>query len=303
MATMTNDVETTPNTPPRAGARWGQERRLEFIDYRLHWDGHLNRSDLTSFFGISVPQSSLDLAEYIKRAPGNLTYDTSTKVYRAPSSFQALFASSSLERYLEDLLRATVSPEGLHGSFLGWYPPVATVPRPWRRLDVTAVIAVVKAIRQHEALTIRYQSFSSATPSVRVVTPHALVNNGFRWHMRAYCHTNDDFRDFLLSRVLEIEKSKIDQERASADRAWHNMVRLVLAPHPELESGHRKVIELDFGMTEGECSFECRQALLFYALQQLGLDQPDSGKSAKAQQIILNNRDELAEFLPKTSYR
>ena len=117
MATMTNDVETTPNTPPRAGARWGQERRLEFIDYRLHWDGHLNRSDLTSFFGISVPQSSLDLAEYIKRAPGNLTYDTSTKVYRAPSSFQALFASSSLERYLEDLLRATEAPKAYMAVF------------------------------------------------------------------------------------------------------------------------------------------------------------------------------------------
>lgn len=33
----------------RQGARWGQERRLEFIDYRLRWDGQINRSSLTDF--------------------------------------------------------------------------------------------------------------------------------------------------------------------------------------------------------------------------------------------------------------
>ena len=45
-------------------ARWGQERRLEFIDFRLYWEGRINRSDLIDFFGISVPQASLDLAKY-----------------------------------------------------------------------------------------------------------------------------------------------------------------------------------------------------------------------------------------------
>ena len=43
---------------------WGQERRLEFIDFRLLWEGRLNRADLTTFFRISVPQASLDLAKY-----------------------------------------------------------------------------------------------------------------------------------------------------------------------------------------------------------------------------------------------
>jgi hypothetical protein len=43
---------------------WGQERRLEFIDFRLLWEGRLNRADITTFFRISVPQASLDLAKY-----------------------------------------------------------------------------------------------------------------------------------------------------------------------------------------------------------------------------------------------
>lgn len=290
-------------TTSKPSSRWGQERRLEFIDYRLRWDGQINRSDLTAFFGISVPQASLDLSEYTKRAPGNLEYDTSTKVYRASSSFEAAFASSALERYLDDLLRIAINPEVPYGSFLGWHPVVATVPRPWRMLDVEIVIEVVRAIREARALKVRYQSFSGPEPSVRALTPHALVSDGYRWHMRAYCHKREEFRDFLLSRILEIKGSEADQDRSRGDVEWHHTLKLVLAPHPKLESTHRAVIELDYGMQDGECVLECRQALVFYVLQQLGLFEDDCGKSAKVQQITLKNRKELAAFLPKTNHR
>ena len=30
---------------------WGQDRRLEFIDFRLLWEGRLNRADITTFSG------------------------------------------------------------------------------------------------------------------------------------------------------------------------------------------------------------------------------------------------------------
>ena len=303
MTTNQNGFEGSPNPAAKTGKRWGQERRLEFIEYRLRWDGQINRSDLTAFFGISVPQASLDLSEYTKRAQGNLEYDASTKMYRASSSFEPVFASSSLERYLEDLLRDAVNPDVPYGSFLGWHPPVAVVPRPWRRLDTATTISVVMAIRQSLALSIRYQSFSSSSPSLRTVTPHALVNDGFRWHMRAFCHKNGDFRDFLLSRILEVETRYADQERSHEDHAWHHIVQLVLAPHPQLKAAHRGVIELDYGMRGGQCLLECRQALLFYVLQQLGLLEEDSAKSAEAQQIVLKNREKLAEFLPKTQHR
>ena len=72
--------KTTAHIPAFSG-RWGQDRRLQLIEYRLRWAGRLNRSDLTAFFGISVPQASLDLAEYGRRAPGNLAYDKKTRSY------------------------------------------------------------------------------------------------------------------------------------------------------------------------------------------------------------------------------
>ncbi|MGN0902537.1 MAG: hypothetical protein ACI4M9_04555, partial [Succinivibrio sp.] len=44
--------------------KWSRKRRIEFIDFRLYLDGKINRGDLVSFFGISIPQASLDMAYY-----------------------------------------------------------------------------------------------------------------------------------------------------------------------------------------------------------------------------------------------
>jgi hypothetical protein len=290
------------NASTPSGARWGQDRRLEFIEYRLLWNERLNRSDLTSYFGISVPQASLDVSEYARRAPENLEYDRSTRTYVASANFRPIFQSSNLERYLEDLLNTATNRDAVYDSFLGWHPPVAITPRPGRHLNTSIVKALVKGIHDGSALKVRYQSFSQPDPSLRMITPHAIAHDGSRFHIRAYCHSRNQFLDFLISRILEIEGTEQDRSRSADDAEWHNIVRLVLAPHPALAETHRKVIELDYGMTNGVCEFECRQALLFYVLRQLGLEQ-ESSRSPEAQQIILSNRAELEQFLPSTRFR
>lgn len=40
------------------GFRWELEQRLEFIEYRLFWEGGSNRSDLVDEVGVSVAQAS-----------------------------------------------------------------------------------------------------------------------------------------------------------------------------------------------------------------------------------------------------
>ncbi|MGP0076683.1 MAG: helix-turn-helix transcriptional regulator [Bryobacteraceae bacterium] len=284
------------------GARWGQDRRLEFIEYRLRWAGHLNRSDLTDFFGISVPQASLDLAEYTRRAPGNLTYDRSTRTYVLAGGFNPLFKGTNHESYLNDLLRQAYAIESIEESFLGWHPVVAVPPTPWRHLDGQTVGTIVEAIRSNRALRLVYQSLSRLTPFSRKLTPHSLVYDGQRWHVRAYCHTRQDFRDFLISRILEIEGTESDHSRASEDSEWNNLVSVVLSPHPALPEPQRRAIELDYGMVGGICKFQCREALLFYVLRQLRLDQPET-TPPEAQQIVLANRSELEPLLPKAGIR
>ena len=68
--------------------RWAPEQRLEFIEFRLFWDGAVNRSDLMDRFGISEPQASKDLASYRELAANNLQYDSVSRVLGWQSRFR-----------------------------------------------------------------------------------------------------------------------------------------------------------------------------------------------------------------------
>ena len=52
--------------------RWGVAQRLEFIEFRLFWEGHVNRSDLMEQFGLSVNQSSAHLNRSIGFVPAHM---------------------------------------------------------------------------------------------------------------------------------------------------------------------------------------------------------------------------------------
>ncbi|EPY3977508.1 MULTISPECIES: helix-turn-helix transcriptional regulator [Klebsiella] len=281
----------------RQGARWGQERRLEFIDYRLRWDGHINRSDLTDFFGISVPQASLDLSEYAKLAKDNLEYDVRARVYRSTNLFNPVFATSSLECYLNDLLSMAVKSDMQYGSFLGWHAPVAAVPRLLRRLDVDITCKILRAIRENEAVQVLYQSMKTPEGSERKLTPHSLVHDGYRWHTRAWCHKSQTFRDFLLSRIIQAGQPEPDEDRSECDMAWNNWVEVVLIAHPELSPSQRHLIESDYAMANGEAHLQCRQALLHYLLFQLNLTEAQSKQTPEALQLSLKNKEEIYSLL------
>lgn len=43
-------------------------------------------------------------------------------------------------------------------------------------------------------------SFTTTDDETRLIAPHTLVFTSMRWHVRAYCEKNGDYRDFVLSR-------------------------------------------------------------------------------------------------------
>lgn len=287
------------STSARSPGRWSQERRLEFIDFRLRWDGKLNRSDLTDFFGISVPQASLDIAKYTEQAPANLTYDRSSRVYVAGDYFEPVYPSSDAVRYLNELLAQAAGVEPDNSSFLTWAPPIATVPTPNRVMRTDVLVALIRAIREGIALRVSYQSMTRPHPTSRALSPHAVAHDGFRWHVRAYCHSRQQFRDFVVARMLRVEGFESAESGPAQDSEWHTTVPLILAPHPKLSESHRRVIELDYGMREGQVEFLCRQAFLFYAMRHLRLDADGSSKP-EAQQIVLKNREAVEAALSRS---
>lgn len=101
----------------------------------------------------------------------------------------------------------------------------------------------------------------------------------------------------VIARILKIGPVGAQYVEAALDSEWDNQVELLLAPNPELSGAHRRVIELDYGMTDGKLTVLCRQALLFYALKHLDLDHT-TGASPKEHQIVLQNRKVIAHLLP-----
>lgn len=288
-------VNAAEPTEPK-GLSWGLESRLQFIDFRLRWERRINRMDLTEHFGISVPQASLDIAKYTELAPGNLVYDRSSRTYTAALDFQPLYQRSSAQRYLTELLATKMGLVEPAASFIGSAPETDWAPSPWRTIYEQTVEAVVRAIRQHEAIRVSYQSMTSLDESIRLLSPHALGNDGFRWHVRAFCHKRQRFSDFVLARILRIDGFEPSEVDFGRDVHWHTVLMLVLAPHPDLPAAKKRVLELDYGMEDGQVKLPCRQAFLYYTLRRLGLNSKEA-PDPLAQQITLNNRDEIQPYI------
>lgn len=136
--------------------------------------------------------------------------------------------------------------------------------------------------------------------TARWITPHALGFDGFRWHVRAYCHETDIFKDFLLGRILTVQQEQLHKVDRSLDTKWHCHVSIRIGPHPGLTDGQKRIIERDYGMEGGETTLQVRAALVFYFLRGLRLEPGDLDRPARSQQIVLLNREEVDAALQST---
>lgn len=277
-----------------SGLRRGVESRLEFIEFRLFWEGHVNRSDLIEVFGVSINQASTDLNRYLGLAEANMVYDKSARTYVRSSSFTPVFHQPDAAQYLSQLRSLSDGIIAADDSWIGGLPSFACAPTPARGVSPKILRAIVTAIKRHEAIEVFYQSMSSPEPAWRWIEPHALVFDGFRWHARAHCPRSSAFKDFVLSRITDTRSSKPADARSSGDSEWEEQVELQIAPHPELSAGQRKAIELDYGMERGVTTIPVRRALLYYALKRLGLDTDPAARRPQDQQIVLLNAAEVA---------
>lgn len=277
----------------KKGMNWGVERRYEFIEFRLYWQGRINRSDLMEVFGISVQQASKDLSNYIEGRKSNVSYDKRQRTYLRGRNFRSRYYQPDANDYfaqLQALNQGLVSEEQ---SWISFFPNFGTTPAPARGVSPETLRDVLAAIREPAALQVTYQSMSRPQPSARWIEPHALAFDGFRWHARAFCQNDQVFKDFLLSRIVEVGDQGPVTVKPSSDQAWHAEVVLEIGPHPDLSDNQRRVIEMDYGMEDGRAQIAVRRALLFYALKRLGLDTDPAARRPQDQQIVLLNRDEV----------
>lgn len=283
--------------------RWGIEQRLEFIEFRLFWEGTINRSDIIEAFGVSVPQASKDLSLYQERAPGNMDYDKSSRRYVALPDFTLRFLEPDPYVFLSRLRSVCEGQLSATNSWIGAMPDADIAATPRRDIDIDILRKVLTAVRTGQSIEICYQSMSPRRPDPvwRRITPHAFGFDGFRWHARAFCHLQETFKDFLLPRILEAGPLGEPGESGDSDALWNDYYDIKIIAHPGLTESQKLVVGKDYGFVGGKGTVTVRYAMLFYVLKRLGLLGNPEKEDPRRQHIVALDPDDVQNALKKAS--
>ncbi|OMO20923.1 helix-turn-helix transcriptional regulator [Vibrio lentus] len=244
-----------------------QRERLAFIDFSLNYFGEVSRADLIDKFQTGLAAATRDFSMYKELAPSNMELVHQTKSYHRKETFNPLFEHDS-ESILSRLSQG-------FGDGLSSAKELNQV-----CIDTTSLVnpasetisTVMRAITQKLVLVCEYVSVSSGCKK-REIVPHAIVNNGKRWHVRAFDRETGSFRDFVVTRfksVTIVREKPRSNEQKEVDKQWSRIVNIVLIPHPQLACS--EAVELDYSMSNGELELEVRAAYLGYLLNYWSVD-------------------------------
>lgn len=269
---------------------YAQKQRLAFIDFKLMFVGHFTRSEVVEHFKMGLSNATRDINLYKELAAPNLTYDNAEKRYFQTKEFVPLFNHNTSETLGKLANQLSGEDSVINGLGIPFESPSQL------NAPSTHIVAVLtQAALNGKAVKIRYVSLSSGERS-RTVIPHSIVDNGLRWHIRAYDCQSNEFRDFVISRIIKAElsdKTVSENQTILADKQWMRFVPLELVPHPK-NLNHPKAIELDYSMTNGKLSIEVRAALTGYLLRRWNVDCSENATQATPEhQLWLANRPTL----------
>ena len=274
--------------------RWELLMRYRLIEIVALWEGRLTTNHLCNSFGIARQQASKDINAYLRDvAPGNLVYDSKLKGYKPSDTFTPKVTSGLADEYLHALASTKDFAHTFSQLDLGFAHTEMLSP-PIRQVNPDILRALVQAARDGKKLDMGYVSLTSPDEESRIIAPHTLVCTHLRWHVRAYCEKNRDFRDFVLSRFRGINDIEGDADmRQEDDERWNTMVNIILVPDSRLSDYQKAIIAEDYNMIEGKRVIPVRSALVPYAVQALNLDLAKIEARPEAQQIMVANLDEV----------
>jgi predicted DNA-binding transcriptional regulator YafY len=247
--------------------KWEVLLRYRYIEIIALWEGRLTTNHLCNTFGIKRQQASRDINQYKQMVPENLDYDAHLKGYIPSASFTPHFTTGTVDEYL-NLLDSHSFLEGFVERIALSQSHTCVIRPPQRRAEPRIVRQVVEACRTGQRLELTYASMTSPEGEERIVAPHSLVSSGYRWHLRAFCEKNRDYRDFLLGRILECGDILGPRlEDPTHDTLWQREVELRLIPNPGLTTEQQALIRHERCFTDEVLCIKTRAATAIYLLQ------------------------------------
>lgn len=268
-----------------------QRERLAFIDFSLQYFGHVARTDLIQRFKTGLAASTRDFSAYRELAPSNLELVHQTKSYHRTQQFKPLFKHdpevilTSLSRGFGNGISSGIQPSEQCFDAVRLIHP-----------DADIIAALMRAIHNKQPVRCGYVSVTSGEAQ-REIVPHSIVNNGHRWHVRAFDRKHQQFRDFVCTRFTSVQLLNADIntiEGRQYDEQWNTKVQLTLTPHPSIVQS--LAIEMDYDMQNGQLDLTIRAALVGYLLRQWQVDCSKGYKiTGQGCQLALANLEVLQE--------
>ncbi|MCW8929882.1 MAG: WYL domain-containing protein [Gammaproteobacteria bacterium] len=249
-----------------------QKERLSYIDFRLMFLGVMQRTDLIQRFGMKEAAATRDIALYRKIADSNISYDTKKRSYFFNPSFTPLFD------YTPERALAALS-NGFGDDYIGIHSKAlipCETPAQLNRTQLQVLSVLTRSIFQQQVVKIKYYSLTSGGSS-REIIPFALVDNGLRWHIRAYDRKQSRFTDFVVNRIENprvINSTIEEHEKRESDNQWNRIVELEIVPHPSLK--YPETIAMDYCMSDSkknkQLNISVRAAVAGYLLRRWNID-------------------------------
>ena len=278
--------------------KWDLLMRYRLIEVVAMWEGRLTTKHLCNSFGIGRQQASKDINAYISDiAPNNLIYDKHLKGYKPSICFQPKLTTGHADEYLHVLSREKDISHTFDRLDLG-FTNSHILQVPVRNIDPEVLRPLIQAAREQQRVEISYTSLKSASDEDRIIAPHTLVCTPLRWHVRAYCEKNRQYRDFVLSRFRGTPEVVGSSENTSADDIeWNTEVAVKIIPDTRLSDIQQDIVAHDYGMVGGCLILKTRAVLVKYLLQALNIDPRKQEFKPTAQQIVIENYDEIEQYL------
>jgi hypothetical protein len=256
---------------------WATRERLRRVEFLLWWRGWVGRQDLVEGFGISAAQASGDLQKYAALNEGAMIYHTSRKRYEAAEGMRCVLHEPSFEEAVRVFLGAAVSQGRADGRIETAEGRLTVLGLPARRLDVGIARKIMMALLGGKQVRIKYLSLSSGKKEWRVIAPKGLAWDGSRWHVRAWSYEREDFRDFVLGRMIEAEMPKEEAAELPQDEGWETFETLVFQINPALSETQREALRIDYGLVGDRLEISVRACMKYYLLGEWGMGAAGEG--------------------------
>jgi len=227
------------------------QKTIEILETVLTWEGEIDNPRIQDILNVKPVWAS--------RILGELVQHLGLRAKRASAHAPLTFVGPKFNASPDDYLRIVGDSEIIEDA----------------RLDISSLqpdlfSKIFQATRRSKGLKIAYRSMTQPLGSERIVFPHAIVRVSRRWHMRAWCDSRNEFRDFTLGRISSIENVDTPSpKQRNDDLDWLETESITVIAHPALTFEQQEMIRAEYFPKAAARRLVLRRCLVDYVLRDL----------------------------------